>query len=59
MGNSFSKQGIDAYDFKDTKENLIGTGGFSHVFRGTRKHDNHNIAIKQSLLRFDLLSDDA
>jgi hypothetical protein len=59
MGNSFPKLGIDAYDFKDTRENLIGTGGFSNVFSATRKHDNHNIAIKRSLQRYDLLSNDA
>jgi hypothetical protein len=46
--NSLSQQGSDAYDFKNTKEYHIGTGGYSNVFKATRMHDNHKIAIKRS-----------
>jgi len=46
---AYPKKGIDAYNFKNTKENHIGTGGYGNVFRATRKYDNRVIAIKQSI----------
>jgi hypothetical protein len=36
---SIPKEGIEAYSFKQNKENLLGKGGFAHVFRAFRKHD--------------------
>jgi hypothetical protein len=32
-------KGEEAYEFKVTKEYLIGAGAYSNVFRATRKHD--------------------
>jgi serine/threonine protein kinase len=48
MGINFPKQGKDAYYFKNTNEDHIGSGGYSNVFRATRKLDNHLVAIKRS-----------
>jgi serine/threonine protein kinase len=60
MGNSNSlpQQGVNAYDFKFNNEHLIGKGGYSNVFRATRRHDNYNIAIKRSIEPLELLSVD-
>jgi serine/threonine protein kinase len=58
MGNNFSMQGKDAYYFKNTIEDLIGSGGYSNVFRATRKLDNHLVAIKRSKEPLNFLSVD-
>jgi serine/threonine protein kinase len=41
--------GIDAYELKYSKVNLLGSGAYSNVFRATRKYDNKIIAIKRSI----------
>ena len=54
---SFPKEGNDAYFFKTNKDNLIGIGGFGHVFRAIRKHDQQIFALKRSKDELDFLED--
>ena len=52
MGNRYEtppKEGIDAYDFKNTKEFLLGSGAYSNVLRAKRKYDSYEVAIKRSI----------
>ena len=41
-------KGKDAYSFEIDLAHRIGKGGFGHVFRATRKHDQQVFAIKRS-----------
>jgi hypothetical protein len=41
-------KGRDAYTFEIDLAHRIGMGGFSHVFRATRNHDQQDFAIKRS-----------
>ena len=52
---SIPKQGEEAYFFKPNKDHQIGMGGFAHVFRAVRKHDQQLFAIKRSRDPLDLL----
>ena len=54
---SIPKEGIEAYSFKPNKDHLIGMGGFAHVFRATRKHDQKVFAIKRSMTPVDFLDE--
>jgi serine/threonine protein kinase len=45
---SIPKEGKDAYFYKTNKDSLIGIGGFGHVFRAIRKHDQQIFALKMS-----------
>ena len=54
---SIPKEGIDAYSFKPNKDNLLGMGGFAHVFRAIRKHDQQVFAIKRSKDAIDFLDE--
>jgi serine/threonine protein kinase len=49
--------GKDAYLFEVHKEHLIGEGGFAHVFRAIRKHDQKRFAIKRSKIAAGLLDE--
>ena len=54
----YPKQGRDAYEYQSNKEYHIGAGSFGNVFRATRKHDNHSVAIKESFHIIETLSAD-
>ena len=54
---SIPKEGIEAYSFKPNKDHLIGMGGFAHVFRAIRKHDQQIFAIKRSMTPVDFLDE--
>ena len=45
---SFTKKGKSAYSYYLDRDYLIGEGGFGHVLRATRKHDQKKFAIKRS-----------
>jgi serine/threonine protein kinase len=42
------KLGKDAYKYKKEEDHFIGSGAYSTVFWGTRKHDKLKVAIKIS-----------
>jgi serine/threonine protein kinase len=54
---SIPKEGSEAYSFKPNKDHLIGMGGFAHVFRAVRKHDQQMFAIKRSMTPVDFLEE--
>jgi len=54
---SIPKEGSGAYSFKQNKDHLIGMGGFAHVFRAIRKHDQQVFAIKRSKDAIDFLDE--
>jgi serine/threonine protein kinase len=54
---SVPKEGSEAYSYKPNKDHLIGKGGFAHIFRATRKHDQKVFAIKRSMTPVELLDE--
>jgi hypothetical protein len=41
-------KGDDAYSFRVHRNNLIGKGGFAHVFKAIRREDKQEFALKRS-----------
>jgi serine/threonine protein kinase len=54
---SCPKEGKEAYSYKTNKDHLIGMGGFAHVFRAIRKHDQQEVAIKRSRDELELVDE--
>ena len=54
---AYSKDGKDAYLYRNDKDHFLGRGGFGLVFKGTRKFDERKIAIKISKEVLEFLDD--
>jgi serine/threonine protein kinase len=50
-------EGKEAYSYKANKDHLIGMGGYAHVFRAIRKHDQQEFALKRSKDALDFLEE--
>ena len=50
------KLGKDAYKYKNDLDHYIGSGAYSTVFKGSRKHDKLKVAIKKSKEKLLFLS---